>query len=486
MTDPLSESLSAALREHRPGSDDALHAWIASALGVVVPRHPLLSGSAAPFDYIRHAFFEDREPRDVVVWGARGSGKTFYAALATALDLAFKPGIEIKILGGSLQQSARMHQHLRDLLARPVLAPLVRDLTDRRVTLSNNSTAEILAQSERAVRGSRPQKLRCDEVELFDPEVWQAAQFVTRSKHCGGTPVHASIEALSTWHRPHGLMRRLVESEDSARTLFRWGVIDVLERCPPESDCDSCILKPECAGRAKRASGHLPIDDARTMKQRADRASWRAEMLCEKPSRRSAVLPEFDADRHVVSEAPDPSEDRPGLRWLAGMDLGLRSPTVLLLAAVDEANTVTIVDEHCASGIVLAEHFERVIARNWRPQWIGVDPAAAQRSLQTGLSDTQAMRRMGMVVRSRRLALDDGLRLIRARLAPAASLPTLRIHRRCVRLIESIEAYRYPEDQPDAPPVKDGNDHAVDALRYLLAVLDGPSTTPPRVTRWSR
>ncbi len=483
--DPLSESLSAALREHRPGSEDALHAWIASALGIIVPRHPLTPASAAPFDYIRHAFFEDRTPRDCVVWAARGSGKTFYAALATALDLAFKPGIEIKILGGSLQQSARMHLHLRHLLARPVLAPLASDITDRRVTLSNGSTAEILAQSERAVRGSRPQKLRCDEVELFDPEVWTAAQFVTRSKHCG-VPVHASIEALSTWHRPHGLMRELVESEDTPRTLFRWGVIDVLEQCPPETDCNSCILKPECDGRAKRASGHLPIDDARTMKQRADRASWRAEMLCEKPSRRSAVLPEFDPDLHVVADAPDPSEDRPGLRWLAGMDLGLRSPTVLLLAAIDETGTVTIVDEHSASGIVLSEHLDRVLARGWRPQWIGVDPAAAQRSLQTGLSDTQAMRRMGMVVRSRRLPLDEGLRLIRTRLAPAATKPTLRIHKRCARLIESIEAYRYPDDQPGSPPLKDGNDHAVDALRYLLAVLDTPGTTPPQVIRWSR
>jgi hypothetical protein len=481
----LSEHLRAALREHRPGSDDALHAWIAGALGVVVPRHPLTSGNAAPFEYLRHAFFEDAQPRDCVVWAARGSGKTFYAALATALDLAFKPGIEVKILGGSLQQSSRMHQHLRELFARPVLAPLVRSVTERRVTLATGSTAEILAQSERAVRGSRPQKLRCDEVELFDPEVWAAAQFVTRSKLCA-VHVRASIEALSTWHRPHGLMRDLVEADHAPRQLFRWGVIDVLETCPPEDDCASCVLRLDCDGRAKRARGHLPVADARAMKQRADRASWNAEMLCERPSRRSYVLPEFERERHLVTEAPNPRDDRPGLRWLAGMDLGLRSPTVLLLAAVDESNAVTIVDEHCASGIVLSEHLDRIIARNWRPQWIGVDPAAGQRSLQTGLSDTQAMRRAGMVVRTRRLKLDDGLRLIRARLAPANGNPTLRIHQRCTRLIESIEAYRYPEQSPGAPPIKDGNDHAVDALRYLLAVLDTSGTTPPQIARWSR
>lgn len=482
---PMTEALGAALRRSRPESDDVLHGWIAGALGIVVPRHPLVPGSSAPFAYLRHAFFEDADPRDCVVWAARGSGKTFYAALATALDLVFKPGIEVKILGGSLQQSARMHQHLRDLFGRPALSPLVRSMTERRITLASGSSAEILAQSERAVRGSRPQKLRCDEVELFDPEVWTAAQFVTRSKRCG-VPVRGAIEALSTWHRPHGLMRDLVENSDASRRVLRWGVVDVLERCPPSEDCGTCILKPECDGRAKRAHGHLTVADARTMKQRSDRASWRSEMLCERPGRRSAVLPEFERERHVVADAPEPSSDMQGLRWLAGMDLGLRSPTVLLLASVDGAGSVTIVDEHCASGIVLEEHLERVLARGWRPQWVGVDPAAGQRSLQTGLSDTEAMRRMGMVVRSRRTLLDDGLRLIRARLAPASGVPTLRIHQRCVRLIESIEAYRYPEDSPNAQPIKDGNDHAVDALRYLLAVLDGPSVGPPVVKRWSR
>ena len=482
----LSPALGAARRGHRPASPEALHAWRASALGVGVPRHPLTPGSSAPFEYLRAAFFEDAPERDCVVWAARGSGKTFYAAVATALDLAFKPGVQVKILGGSLQQSARMHEHLRDLFKRPSLAPLVKSITERRLALHSGSCAEILAQSERAVRGTRPHKLRCDEVELFDPEVWAAAQFVTRSR-AGAIPIRASIEALSTWHRPHGLMRSLVEPDGtSPRRVFRWGVIDVLERCPPSEDCAACVLNTECAGRAKRACGHIAIDAARSMKRRADRASWRAEMLCECPSRRSAVLPEFNRDRHLTGSGPLPADDVPGLRWFAGMDLGLRSPTVLLLGSLDESGVLTIVDEHCASGIVLEAHIERAIARGWHPEWVGVVPAAGQRSLQTGLSDTQAMRRLGMVVRSRRLPIDTGLRLIRARLAPATGEPTLRIHRRCRRLIESIEAYRYPDELPGAQPVKDGNDHAVDALRYLLGVLDGSSTTPPTVMRWSR
>jgi phage terminase large subunit len=49
----------------------------------------------------------------------------------------------------------------------------------------------------------------------------------------------------------------------------------------------------------------------------------------------------------------------------------------------------------------------------------------------------------------------------------------LMVHARCVHLIESLETYRYPADRPEAlTPVKDGSDHAVDALRYLVANLD--------------
>ena len=67
------------------------------------------------------------------------------------------------------------------------------------IQLVNGSRVEVLSQSERAVRGQRVHRLRCDEVELFDPAVWDAAQLVTRSGMCGNVQVHASIETLSVY-----------------------------------------------------------------------------------------------------------------------------------------------------------------------------------------------------------------------------------------------------------------------------------------------
>lgn len=455
----------------RPRTTQELAVWLREVLRIEPAPHPLLPHSDSPIHYLAHVFFE-REPADAVVWASRGGGKTFYAAVATVLDLAFKPGIDVKILGGSLDQSRRMYEHLRRLFEAPRLARMIDGrITARRARLLNGSTVEILAQSQTSVRGTRPQRLRCDELELFDEDVWNAAQFVTRSKNCGGRLVRGSIEALSTCHTPAGLMSRLLASP-AHRRVFRWTAIDALESCGDDRACASCPIQGECQGKAKnarRTPGHFLIDDAISMKRRADSDSWRSEILCERPTRHSAVFPEFDPARHVApADAPPPAR----ATRVAGMDFGFRAPTVILWALIDETETLRIVDERVASGVILEHHIRALTEReDGPPAWIGVDPAGLQRSDQTGLSPVLALRRAGLVVRHRRAPLEDGLRLIRTRLAPACGAPTLIIDPRCQTLIRCMQSYRYPDDPRVISPLKDGNDHAVDALRYLIINL---------------
>lgn len=486
----------------RPESPDALHHWLADRLDLRVPRRALIEGHDAPFDYLCHAFFDGgwrradavggESARDAVVWANRGGGKTFLAAVATLLDLVFKPTIEVRVLAGSLDQGKRMHAHLRGLFEGSDLHRLVAGrITETRLRLKNGSNVELLAQSQTSVRGTRVQKLRCDEVELFDPEVWEAAQLTTRSKRCGDLWVPGTIECLSTMHVPYGLMYRLVRecgdgggTDAGPRRLFKWGVIDVLDRCGPEHDCGTCPLHPACEGRAKgrdargEAEGHVPVSDALRLRARVSAPTWNAEMLCLRVRRDDCVLPEFDRDRHVFS-----SFDAGGARlWIAGMDFGIRAPTVVLWAALDASGVVRVVGERVASGEVLARHAEAIRAGGSGtlapfpvPGWIGVDPAGRQRSEQTGLSAVEALRKSGLTVKDRRLGMSAGLELIRARLAPASGPPTLLVHASCARLIESLERYRYPADDPSClTPLKDGSDHAVDALRYMIQNLDAP------------
>lgn len=511
---------------------DDLHAWLANEVGIQVPRTSLIEGHSAPFDYLQFAFFGDaietthpcgtsHQPSDCVVWANRGGGKTFLGAVATMLDLVFKPGIEIRILGGSLEQSRRMHAHLRRLFdpnTHPMLASMVHGkITETRLRLTNGSEVELLAQSHQSVRGTRVQKLRCDEVDLFKRDVWEAAQLTTRSKQCGDFFVRGSVECLSTMHVPHGVMHDLVQGARAGdRRLFRWGVVDALEHCPPARECKTCVLITDCAGKAKQRQpahgGHVGIDDAIAMKKRVALATWEAEMLCLRPKRTDAVLPEFEPRVHVVDELPawlveagrKPQGEELGpesrsTRWLAGMDFGYRAPTVVLWAALDDRGVLWIVDEHVARGQVLEDHIGVItkgllcpprpedpatLDRSHRPwpkcAWIGVDPAGNNTNDHTGVSSVTKMRQAGLTVKTRRLGVADGLALVRARLAPAdGNGPRLFVHRRCEKLIESLERYHYPEDDPesDRPVKRDGFDHAVDALRYMIQNLDKPHKT---------
>lgn len=511
-----------------PTTPEALASLLRDALGLHIPRSPMITSHASPFDYIAHAFLCDFAPQppaplDCVVWANRGGGKTFLGALATALDLLFKPGIEVRILAGSLEQARRMHAHLKRLLDPGRNSPLAHAanarITDRRITLPNGSEAEILAQSHTSVRGARPQILRCDEADLFKRDVWEAAQLTPRSAPCGRAAVRGRIECFSTMQNPHGLMHQLVEEcRAGNRRLFRWGLLDVLERCGPAHGCRApetpdappaesapkrpgdCALWDDCRGRAKRTpppGGHITVMDALAHKRRVCTATWVAEMLCRRPRRTDAVYPEFDSAHHVGEWTTadgllfSPAEEPVRLAaFLGGMDFGIRDPTAILWAVLDDVGRLTILDEHIEAGRLMNDHTARLLAGNaekntarglppWPvPQWIGIDPAGRQINHHTGESSAGLMRRAGLAVKTSPLTIGAGVSLVRARLRPAdGAPPRLRIHRRCEGLIRAMECLHYPPDKTDKlVPVKDGHDHVCDALRYLVQTVDKPMT----------
>src|SRR5687768_12750927 len=89
---------------------DELHKWLKEELALDVPRVAVCAHHDAPFDYVREAYLEPA--KDLVVWAPRGGGKTRLAAAVTLRELMDKEGIAIRILGGSLEQSLKMWEHL--------------------------------------------------------------------------------------------------------------------------------------------------------------------------------------------------------------------------------------------------------------------------------------------------------------------------------------------------------------------------------------
>ena len=505
-----------------PGTPHQLHSYIRRVLGFDLPRRSLMPGHHAPFEYLKHSFFETSGPRDCIVWANRGGGKTQIGAIATLLDLIFKPGIQIRILGGSFEQSSKMYRYLKRMLENRAFSELIAgNLTGRFVELTNGSRVEVLSQSERAVRGQRVHKLRCDEIELFGSDVWEAAQLVTRSGRCGDVYVRAAIESLSTMHKPFGLMQKLVRQSAAAnRRVFCWSLLDTLRHCPPSRSCDGCQLWDECHGRAKRrhARGFFDIDDAIQQKHRVGLQTWQAEMLCEQPSRADTVYPEFNPKAHVFDGPVDGFDGGELITdgrqtCIGGIDFGYRSPTVLLWAILGHDDVISIVDELSHTEHTTEKFIELANAKctpgsgsgsgigsgsgsgdgggsgggirgsggsrgsggrgGRRPDWVGADPAGHQRNEHTGVSTISLWKKAGWSMRTCTLPVAVGIKAVRRRLLRADGTIGLRIHRRCERLIEALSMYHYPVDEPESVmPVKEGHDHAADALRYMIVNLD--------------
>ena len=115
----------------------------------------------------------------------------------------------------------------------------------------------------------------------------------------------------------------------------------------------------------------MTIQNAINLKSRVDQSTWDSEMLCKRPRRSDCVLPEFDPNLHIADTLPD----RANIAFsIAGMDLGIRAPTVVLFAHVDTNNTVWVAHEYIRSGVSLSEHIDQIRAAPITPTWILSNP----------------------------------------------------------------------------------------------------------------
>lgn len=461
---------------------EELRAWLAEHLHLKFPDKPACPNHVSPFEYIRRAYFEPGS--DLVVWAPRGGGKTRLGAAATLLDLMHKPGVAVRILGGSLEQSMKMWDHLIPDVMEFARDHLSGKLGPRSVRLAGGSAAGVLTQSQRAVRGLRVQKLRCDEVEMFDADVWEAAQLATRtipSVNPDFFPQYTGVvEAFSTVHEVGGLMERIVDDARAKGTaVLQWCLFEILEKCPEERVCEVCPLHEDCGGRAKEdCDGFFRISDAIAMKRRVSKETWEAEMLCLRPSRRGCVFGNFKQEIHVVEELPAPdgdfSEDPKHEGLYLGIDFGYRNPFVCLWVLRDRLGRSFVVDEYVQSEVEVDRHIEEILGRRQYGivRRVGCDPAGSAPNEQTGISNLNKLRRAGLKVSCRGSRIVDGLEMIRAGLRSGTDRVSLFIHPRCVRLMKAMRGYHYGEGRAETP-AKDGeHDHLIDALRYYFLNRD--------------
>ncbi|HUT44951.1 MAG TPA: hypothetical protein VMX36_01650 [Sedimentisphaerales bacterium] len=463
--------LYAELRRTRPVTRRDLKNYVKVFLGIDVPDKRICPEHQNPMDYLWHTFRESRhEPRavnqDSIVWANRAGGKTELAAVATLLDCLFKPNCQVRILGGSGEQAGRMYEYLTGFLYHGYERFLAGPVRKTKCHFINGSAVEVLTQSATSVRGQHVQRLRCDELELFDEDVFAAAKFTTQST----AEITAGMELISTMHRPYGLMHEVVTSAPKFGTpVFKWCVWEVIEKCVGRG-CSQCPLSEDCRGRAKAANGYLKIDDCITQMRRASRAGWEAEMLCSRPSRQNVVFNEFDPAVHVGAV-----DYNPNLPLYRALDFGFVNPFVCLWIQVDDAGVVRVIDEYVRSRATIDVHAVEMKSRTpvaeEKVTATFCDPAGKSVNDVTGTSAVRELRALGIAVRFKRSGILEGIELIRRAIRSGDGKSSLIVSPRCPRLIEAMECYHYPEsaNTPRELPQKDGlYDHPIDAMRYFF------------------
>jgi hypothetical protein len=151
---------------------------------------------------------------------------------------------------------------------------------------------------------------------------------------------------------------------------------------------------------------------------------------------------------------------------------------VCLWIQITPGGAVHVIDEYVATRLPLSRHAQEIRRRDAGPVAATyVDPAGKAREATSGAACTELLMAEGIPCTFRPSSIVEGLELIRCELDPALGKPTLKIHPRCVHLISSFEDYHYGQaGAADADkPVKDGPDHAIDALRYFFINRMRPS-----------
>jgi len=179
----------------------------------------------------------------------------------------------------------------------------------------------------------------------------------------------------------------------------------------------------------------------------------------------------------VVDERPVP----PGVQVTVGIDPGIRYGCGVVWTFVDHLDRLVVFDEMEVADWTIGEIAAEIHKRNARwgvePGLYIIDPAAAQRSRQTGRPDLVEFAQHGVPAVPGDNRVHPGIALLRDRMRSRRLL----VYRGCEQLVKQIERYQWAksrrQDRDDAkvqPHKRD--DHLIDALRYVAMAT--PSAAP--------
>lgn len=241
--------------------------WLTVELitGVRIPREAVCDGHSAPFDAFAEAYFATSS---MAVWKAsRGfGGKSMLLALLGFIEEIFL-GARIAILGGSGEQSMRVHAYQAGWWEQPT-APrylLASDTSKRRTALTHGGSVTCLMASRRSVRGIHPERLRLDEIDEMALDIFDGAMGQTMRR----PRIAAQTVASSTHQHPDGTMtevlKRAVEKGWSVHewcykeSMTEW--LDVEEVTRKRGEVTDAMWNAEYELQEPNVSGRAIVED---------------------------------------------------------------------------------------------------------------------------------------------------------------------------------------------------------------------------------
>jgi hypothetical protein len=360
--------------------------------------------------------------RQVLLCCSRQAGKsTVVSALALHTAL-FKPGALVLLLSPTHRQSAEIFRKViaaYDALGRPMPA---NSRTQQRLELRNGSRILSLPGREETIRSFGGVDL------LVIDEAARVRDDLYRSVRPMLAVSQGRLVALST---PFGQRGWFFEEWTGTGP---WNRIQITWReCPR--------ISPAFIEEERRALG----------------PAWVAqEYETTFTALEGLVYPEFATA--LVDSVPALSG-----RAVGGIDFGWRNPFAAVWGTLDKDDVLWIIGERYQSRTPLHEHAV-ALANPSRDIWYA-DPS--------GATEIAGLRAAGLIVRGGDNDIRAGIAAVSARLQTGR----LRILRSaCPQLVHEATLYRYPssaERQRGHENPIDEHNHALAALRYLVAGLDG-------------
>lgn len=254
-----------------PRTNDELWEFVATIWGMRIPRQAVCVGHCAPFDAFADAYFARS---NVSVWKAsRGLGGKSMLLSTLALTEMVCLGANVTVLGGSGEQSTNVHRYMRDAWGRE-LAPkslLLDDPTKRETRLVSGNVARALMASQTSVRGPHPERLRLDEADEMELEIFRAALGQPMSRGS----VKSQTVISSTHQYPDGTMTyALEEATKKCWKVWQW-----------------------CYHESAGPEGWLTKEEIERTRQRIPTQMWETEYELQEPSPEGRAIDTEAVDR---------------------------------------------------------------------------------------------------------------------------------------------------------------------------------------------